>query len=658
MFKIRLINMPFADVQLPSLGLMQLKARLKQEYGPRVCCKVLYLNNDFAQHLGLDVYTHIVASTALQVAGLGDWYFRQLAFPNQPDNDRDYFRRYCNGKDEKTVQLRERLRSSRSGLGPLLESLIEKYELRDADLVGLTSMFSQNVACFAIARLLKQGQQPPHVLMGGANCEAPMGRVIAENVESVDAVFSGPALKSFPEYVGALLEDTVPNVAAIDGIFTRTGQRVRAVHGRLPVIQPNKRPFGEELDINTVIEPDYDEFLDQFSASFPGDPLKPYLTFETSRGCWWGAKAHCTFCGLNGSSMAYRALDPDKAIAQFERLFTYANRCAFLESVDNILPTNYPTEVLELIETPPHVRIFYEVKADLTDETLGILARAGVRVVQPGIESLATSTLKLMRKGTNAFGNLSFLKSCLRHEISPVWNLLIGFPGEASAVYEKYLKDIPLLVHLPPPTGVFPIRFDRYSPYFTKAEEFGLSLKPMEFYSLVYPFEPAALTDLAYYFIDTNPDASYLFSMAEWHGPLDEAVSRWKRMWAEADGSKRPALYVTDAGGAPLVHDSRSGRAITYALTPEQSAYLNQLSRPTRTSDLGELTRRIPAVVPERELAFLRDKGLIFEESDRVVNLLWDSSVVAARRLPRRTSLPASSQARSGRLDPVPAACP
>jgi magnesium-protoporphyrin IX monomethyl ester (oxidative) cyclase len=641
MYTVRLINMPFADVQLPSLGLMQLKARLAHAFDRRVSCNVLYLNNDFAQYLGLDVYTHIVASTALQVAGLGDWYFRQVAFPREHDNDREYFRRYCNGKDEKTVHLRERLRATRPGLEAFLESLIDKYELRDVDLVGLTSMFSQNVACFALARLLKRGSRPPHIVMGGANCEAPMGKVIAENVESIDAVFSGPALKSFISYVGARLDGEAPDVGAIGGIFTRTPPPLQCGRGLLTVIQPPRPTFGEELDINTVIEPDYDEFLDQFSISFPGGPLKPYLTFETSRGCWWGAKAHCTFCGLNGSAMTYRALDSDKAIAQFQRLFKYANRCAFLESVDNIMPTNYPTEVLPFLDTPPQVKIFYEVKADLSDETIATLARAGVRVVQPGIESIATSTLKLMRKGTNAFGNLSFLKSCLRHRVSPIWNLLIGFPGEEPAVYEKYLKDIPLLVHLPPPTGVFPIRFDRYSPYFTKAHEYGLALKPMEFYGLVYPFKPEALADLAYYFIDTEPDAAYLFNMAEWHGVLDEAVSRWKRLWANADASTRPVLRVTDCDGVMVVHDSRSEAATTYALTAEQWACLMHLNRPTRTSDLREVTKRVPTIVPEREVDFLRARGLVFQEGDRIVNLLCDgvevSALAARERLDSQT---------------------
>ena len=36
--------------------------------------------------------------------------------------------------------------------------------------------------------------------------------------------------------------------------------------------------------------------------------------FETSRGCWWGERMHCTFCGLNGATMSYRSKSPRRAV--------------------------------------------------------------------------------------------------------------------------------------------------------------------------------------------------------------------------------------------------------------------------------------------------------------------------------------------------------
>lgn len=34
------------------------------------------------------------------------------------------------------------------------------------------------------------------------------------------------------------------------------------------------------------------------------------LVLEGARGCWWGEKHHCTFCGLNGSLMKFRSKPP------------------------------------------------------------------------------------------------------------------------------------------------------------------------------------------------------------------------------------------------------------------------------------------------------------------------------------------------------------
>jgi radical SAM superfamily enzyme YgiQ (UPF0313 family) len=198
--------------------------------------------------------------------------------------------------------------------------------------------------------------------------------------------------------------------------------------------------------------------------------------------------------------MKYRAMSSTEAIEQFRPLFKYSGRVVEFHCVDNIMPKQCLKDVLPFLETPSTMRIFYEVKVDLSKEDLGTLSDARVKRIQPGIESLATSTLKLMRKGTTAHQKVQFLKHCALHGIERSWNLLIGFPGEQEGVYKKYIADLPALVHLPPPSGVFPVRFDRFSPSFMRAAEYDLKLRPLELYELVYPFPAESLTQLAYFF--------------------------------------------------------------------------------------------------------------------------------------------------------------
>ena len=127
----------------------------------------------------------------------------------------------------------------------------------------------------------------------------------------------------------------------------------------------------------------YDDYLESVSSNFSRSEVEPELLFETSRGCWWGERAHCTFCGLNGSTMQYRAMAPKGAVERFQQLFDHAPEVTHFKAVDNILPREYLTEVFPKLSPPRGTSIFYEVKADLKDAELATLAAAGVNVVQP-----------------------------------------------------------------------------------------------------------------------------------------------------------------------------------------------------------------------------------------------------------------------------------
>src|SRR5262249_21762469 len=132
---------------------------------------------------------------------------------------------------------------------------------------------------------------------------------------------------------------------------------------------------------------------------------------------------------------------------------------------------------------------------------------------------------------TTAFLNLRLLKYCAMYSVFPYWNLLLGFPGEKVEVYQKYLRDFPLLRHLPPPSYAYRVRFDRYSPYFNRTEEHGLDLRPFDFYTLTYPFSEASLANFASFFTDHNEHADYIAIYNEWNGKVREESEQWRRAW-------------------------------------------------------------------------------------------------------------------------------
>ena len=627
--RIALVNMPFSSLQIPSIALHQLETVIAEKHAGAET-SIHYLNHDFGGLVGPDLYAWISESLAGHTCGFGEWLFRHAAFPEHGDNTEAYFARYLHHFGAAQVERYHReLAPVRADLPGIIDRMIEQHGLADADIVGVTSMFFQNMPSFALARRLKEIGSKATVIMGGANCEGTMGIEIVNNVPWIDYVFSGHALVNFPKFLKAAEAGDTAAMSKLDGIFSKANSR--SITAMDPAVRP-KRPSdaraedqldgvavnGPERSLNSDVPLDYDVYLESYERHF-GDHRKDEveLLFETSRGCWWGEKAHCTFCGLNGATMKFREMGVELARKTIQDMVDkYSDRVTRFASVDNIIPKSYTEQLLPDLKVPDHVTLFYEVKADLSREQLDVLAKARVVEVQPGVESIATETLKLMRKGTTAFNNIRFLSDCAAAGVKPVWNLLVGFPGESAETFEMYRENLPRLTHLPPPSGVFPVRFDRFSPYFTQADSFALDLEPLDYHELNYPFEEDVVWNMAYYFRDRNIDAPYQVDLAEHLAHLREGVARWRTRWESAAGAPRLRLVQDDYGW--LVEDQRTGHKVEHELDEPDVALLRALETPQAIGKIRESNAD--------SLAYLQELGLLFEERGRIMSLVMEGT--------------------------------
>jgi hypothetical protein len=108
-----------------------------------------------------------------------------------------------------------------------------------------------------------------------------------------------------------------------------------------------------------------------------------------------------------------------------------------------------------------------------------------------------------MRKGTTARQNVALLRDARGVQITLAWGLIWGFPGDRPAWYEETLAMRPLLHHLSTPAGFVPVSFDRFSPHFDQAEQFGISdLRPIPGYRDFLP-AGAVVEKVAYHFTGT-----------------------------------------------------------------------------------------------------------------------------------------------------------
>jgi len=215
------------------------------------------------------------------------------------------------------------------------------------------------LASDAVGALASSLPESAHLLVDEAYIEF-------QDVEPRDSVLR--LVDAFPRLLCALAAGEDPS--GIPGVARRVGNQVVAT----PPAPPRHR-------LDDLPVPDYEEYFERSQRLGLLPPVghrTTWIPFESARGCWWGEKHHCTFCGLNGSTMKYRSKSPQRVFAELaEQARRY--RSFRFEAVDNILDVTYLNELFPtLTANNTDYEIFYEVKANLTRAQLRTMARAGL----------------------------------------------------------------------------------------------------------------------------------------------------------------------------------------------------------------------------------------------------------------------------------------
>lgn len=527
-----LVLMPYAAMERPSLALGLLKASL-QENG--ITPAVLYPNLWFAEDIG--IYKYKVISEALAAGFVGEWTFSGVAFPEFESDHAEYFHTIdC----DKADTIRE-LWSVRNQAAAFIDKVAQSVLDLQPRIVVCSSTFHQHCPSLALLRRIRELKPEMITVMGGSNCEGAMGVATHQAFPWVDFVCSGEGDELLAKLCRQLLEQ------GRDLDLTELPYGALAPGHRSQELVASIAPRASVENLDKIAIPDFDDY---FATLQTCPKIAPYITpglfVETSRGCWWGQKQHCTFCGLNGSGMTYRSKSPERVVKEFTWLAQrYGLRKFFV--VDNILDLNHIDTVLPMFAAlkEPY-SIFYETKANLKRHQVQQLAEAGVRWLQPGIESMHDALLGLMKKGNTALINIQLLKWAREFGIQVFWNFLVGLPGECPEWYAEMLAWLPLIVHLQPPSEQTRVmRFDRFSPYYEQAADYKLMLVPQKAYSYIYPLSPEFLQHLAYHFEEVGEDRR----LPE-HERLKTLVNEWQMMFKSESA---PSLSVSVNNGNRLM---------------------------------------------------------------------------------------------------------
>ena len=571
--------MPMGAMERPALGLSLLKARLNELSFE---CDVRYLTFAFSEFIGQENYQWMCYEIPY-TAFPGDWSFTRALYGERPEADQAYVQDILRDTWHTSESDIERVLYVRSMVPYFMDYAMSIVPWDEYSIVGFTSTFEQNIASLALAKRIKKSYPRITIVFGGANWEADMGLELHRQFPFVDYVCSGEAEESFPALVERIYarKPIHGRSKPIPGIVYRDRKQQSVFTGKPEMIR----------DMDALPVPDYSDYFQDLGQCTVSAAVAPTLLFETSRGCWWGAKSHCTFCGLNGGSMAFRSKSPRRALDELEQLVDRW-QMTNVEVVDNILDMKYFGDMLPaLARSRRSLQIFYEVKSNLSRAQVKTLYEAGVHRIQPGIESLSDHVLKLMRKGTTSLRNIQLLKWAQEYNIIVEWNILYGFPGETPEDYRQMLDLLPAINFLRPPCAIGPIRLDRFSPNHTNANEVGMvNVRPLSTYRYLYPFDEQSLLRIAYYFdFDYAEDCDPTGYAADVIGYVND----WK---SNPPTGKLSSVMRTDGSLALL--DSRTDATVPELMLSglEQTAYefCDQLQ--SRTNIIGHLREYFPDV--------------------------------------------------------------
>ncbi len=478
----------------------------------------------------------------------------------------------CSDLDMDRAEIIEQALANMELAAQCIDRCIRKAADPVYDVIGLSATFETQVpASLAIARRLRAIRPNVRIIMGGAACFDMQGAGLAASFPELDAVCHAEGEEVLVPLIQAMRGDrplkSVPGIAGRDpwapGEFIHT-----------PAPEPLR-------DLDLLPMPVYDDFFEQFAASDWGRSAGllrgPQIYFETSRGCWWGEKHLCSFCGINAK---YRKKSAQRVYEEITTLYHRYPQVESLQATDNILDLGFLKDPLPRLaslacqkERP--LRMFFETKSNLRSDQVRVLAASGIASVQGGIESFSDAILARMDKGTTGLGQVQFIKNAYESGIAVLYNILVRNPGDRPEDYEEMLNLLPYIEHLPPPAGIVSCRLERFSPYHKTPERYGIrDVRPMPYYMELYPDPQVDLNRIAYVF---EYDHDMLHDETLWHVQrrFVERAFAWSRSWSPS------TAYCYDHGDCIIIEDRRpgaiAGQSVLRGLAAQVFRYLERV---------------------------------------------------------------------------------
>jgi len=449
--KIALVSTPWAPSESPTISLGLLKATLRQHHHS---CRCFYVSNQFyqaaSQEMGEDVEFMMELITMDPDLLIYDWLFSRRVFGSHP-RDAEYIEEYLaqNSFKNDLIKIRERFES-------LMDDIADE-PWDEYDYIGFSCTHNQTMSSLALAKTISQKHPHLKIIFGGCAIDSKAANELSSQAPYVDHFFIGESEKSLIQF----LEQ--PSDAKI--------------------IHP--QPLTTE-ELSGLPVPNYDEFYDETGSHD--------CAVEASRGCWYGDKTICSFCGMVPEAR-YR---PNRNVLDNIQELKEKYDIKFFEFSDLLIPSSYIDSIFPRT-VDMGLRFHYNIRVDTVNpnhlDKLRIMRDGGTQSFFVGIETLHPKILQLMEKGHSSTESISLLKWAKYYGIFPIWLLLVGTPYAQESWNLEVLSLLKKMTHLYCP-GIQSVVISKDSPYYKRMD---LDVTPVYYYvypdtvnrhSLAWEFEP------------------------------------------------------------------------------------------------------------------------------------------------------------------------
>ncbi len=583
-FRLGLVSMPWSIFNRPSIQLATLKAYLDQNSGYSTDLFHPYLA--IAASLGSRHYHYLALNS-----WAGDALYAPLLYPEQQDSAEKLFYEEC----RKIPDLNKLdFQSCSDVLQQNLEKWVESLDLATYKLFGFSVCFNQLFASLSAAKMIKRLRPELPIVIGGSGCVGEIGFSLVQHFPQIDYVVNGEGEEALLQLCNSIHSDAGDTSLAATILSKK----------RLPDLSCTKGIS----DLNTLPVPDYSPYFKEMQEQFAANTFVPVLPLEFSRGCWWNK---CKFCNLNLQWHGYRWKSAAHVVKEVEQQAKH-HKCLDFCFTDNALPPK-ETDLFfqQMASSTADYDFFAELRVITSPDTMTHYRQGGLSAIQVGIESLSSSLLKKMNKGSRCIDNVAAMRQSAEAGITLDGNLICEFPKSSAQEVEETLVNLDFVLPYPPlsPAVFF---LGHGSPVAEKPEAFGITAV-IQHKKNKRLFPPEQLDKLTMLIKSYRGDRSR--QQILWK-PVHKKIRQWQDFHKERDNTK-PALSYRDGGDFLLIRqEQRTGPSLRHRLQgTSRKIYL--FCRGIRSID--EIGAQFPTIKKSALLQFLDDlldKKLLFAEKD------------------------------------------